>query len=74
MIEQLVLEESRIGKFNNYDRMYQYYVKKGFELVKSKIPKYVDEKTTKEQMSFLEDELEYTIQKHFTDVILPKEE
>lgn len=54
--------------------MYQHYVKKGFELVRSKIPKYVDEKTIKDQMSLLEDELEYTIQKHFTDVILPKEE
>lgn len=49
-------------------------MKKSFELIKQKLPKFLDEKLIKSQFFILEEELEYTIHNHFNDVILPNEE
>lgn len=59
---------------SSYERFYEYYVKKSFEEIRKKLPKYVDDKTIKHQYYLLEEQLGYEIQKHFTFVILPNEE
>lgn len=48
-----------MGKRTTYERFYEYYVKKSFDEIRKNLPKYVDDKTIKNQYYLLEEQLGY---------------
>lgn len=67
----MIVKEERVGKLGTYERFYEYYIKKSFEVIKLRMNFIHNEKMIKEQFFIIEDQLEHTIQKHFTEIILP---
>ena len=69
-----VKQTTTLPRHKSYERYAEHYIKKSFQEIRKELPLSTSQELIKIQYFLLEEELDYQIQTHFSDIVLPNEQ